>query len=66
LVGDLQLPSTSPPDPLIWDAESDVIAARNFLRADARFDDARVGYINASYSGEEVAEAGRLRPILRR
>lgn len=47
-------------DPLIWDAETDVIAALEFLRAHPRIDGTRLGVVGASYSGEEMAEAGRL------
>jgi len=47
-------------DPMIWDAEADVIAARRFLREHSRVDGARIAVVGASYSGEEMAEAGRL------
>lgn len=47
-------------DPLVWDAEEDVAAALAFLRADSRMDASRLGVVGASYSGEEMAEAGRL------
>ncbi len=45
--------------PLIWDAEIDVIAAHDALRSDPRFDADRIAMVGASYSGEEMAEAGR-------
>jgi dienelactone hydrolase len=47
-------------DPLIWDAEVDVAAAHAYLKADPRLDAGRIGIVGASYSGEEMAEAGRL------
>ena len=45
---------------LIWDAEVDVIAAYQYLRSHARIDGDRIGIVGASYSGEEMAEAGRV------
>ena len=45
---------------MIWDSEADVIAAHEFLKAHARFDADRVAVIGGSYSGEEMAEAGRI------
>jgi len=47
-------------NPLIWDAEADVAAGIEYLRSDPRVDGARLGVVGASYSGEEMAEAGRL------
>jgi dienelactone hydrolase len=47
--------------PLIWDAEVDVVAARDTLQRDSRFDADRIAMVGASYSGEEMAEAGRTR-----
>ncbi len=47
-------------DPLIWDAEKDVIAAHEYLKSLAQVNADRIGMIGASYSGEEMAEAGRL------
>ena len=49
-----------PPNPLIWDAEVDVIAAHHYLTSHARIDGDRIGIVGASYSGEEMAEAGRV------
>lgn len=46
--------------PLIWDAEADVIAACQYLASHERIDANRIGIVGASYSGEEMAEAGRL------
>ncbi len=53
------VPGEKSVDSMIWDAELDVIAAHKFLSADSRFDESRFGFVGASYSGEEVAEAGR-------
>lgn len=53
------VPGDTSHDPLIWDAELDVVAAHKYLNSDARFDESRLGFVGASYSGEEVAEAGR-------
>ncbi len=53
------VPGEKSADPMIWDAELDVIAAHKFLSADTRFDESRFGFVGASYSGEEIAEAGR-------
>jgi len=47
-------------DPLIWDAEADVSAALDFLASRGEVDGERVAVVGASYSGEEMAEAGRL------
>ena len=49
-----------PPNPLIWDAEVDVIAAHHYLTSHARIDGDRIGMVGGSYSGEEAAEAGRV------
>lgn len=46
-------------DPLIWNAEMDVIAAHSYLADRAEFDSNRIAIVGASYSGEEMAEAGR-------
>ena len=46
-------------DPLIWDAEVDVTAAHAYLRTHPQLDGTRIGIVGASYSGEEMAEAGR-------
>jgi dienelactone hydrolase len=46
-------------DPLIWDAEVDVIAAHRSLISRPEIDDSRIAIVGASYSGEEMAEAGR-------
>ncbi len=48
------------PDPIIWDAEKDVIAAIQFLKSHALIDSMSLAIVGSSYSGEEMAEAGRL------
>jgi dienelactone hydrolase len=47
-------------DPMIWDAEADVFSAYEFLAGHERIDTAKIAIVGASYSGEEMAEAGRL------
>lgn len=47
-------------DPIIWDAEADVSAALSFLAARPELDADRLAVVGGSYSGEEMAEAGRL------
>ncbi len=47
-------------DPLIWDSEVDVAAAQRYLQAHPRIDGNRIAVVGGSYSGEEMAEAGRL------
>ena len=42
-------------DPLIWDAEM----VHSYLADRAEFDSNRIAIVGASYSGEEMAEAGR-------
>lgn len=54
------IPYKNNPDPLIWDAEQDVIAAFKYLKAHPNIDSTKLGSVGASYSGEEMAEAGRL------
>ncbi|HMB93021.1 MAG TPA: CocE/NonD family hydrolase [Rhodothermales bacterium] len=53
------VPGERPRSPLIWDAEVDVIAAHDYLKAHPRIDGERIGIVGGSYSGEEMAEAGR-------
>lgn len=45
---------------LIWDSEVDVVAAHRYLKTHAAIDPERVGFVGGSYSGEEMAEAGRV------
>ncbi len=47
-------------NPLIWDAEKDVIAVVRYMKNRDGIDPDRIGTVGASYSGEEMAEAGRL------
>ncbi len=53
------VPGERPRDPMIWDAEVQVAAAIQYLEIDERIDPDRIAVIGASYSGEEMAEAGR-------
>ena len=53
------IPGENARSELIWDAEVDVIAAFEFLISHDRIDENRVGIVGASYSGEEMSEAGR-------
>jgi len=55
------VPGEVPRSPLIWDSESDILAAQEYLELDERLDATRLGMVAASYSGEESAEAGRIR-----
>jgi dienelactone hydrolase len=54
------VPGEVPRSPMIWDAERDVWAAYQFLGSLEGIDGERIGIVGASYSGEEMAEAGRL------
>jgi dienelactone hydrolase len=45
---------------MIWNSEADVISAHEYLKAHPRIDPNRIGIVGASYSGEEMAEAGRI------
>jgi len=49
-----------PPSPLIRDAERDVMAAIAYLSSLESIDPGRIAVVGGSYSGEEMAEAGRL------
>jgi len=44
---------------IIWNAEVDVVAAHRYLQSHAAIDADRIAIVGASYSGEEMAEAGR-------
>ena len=50
---------------MIWVAEKDVIAALDFLKSNTSLDSNKVCMVGGSYSGEEIAEAGRLRKFER-
>ncbi len=47
-------------DPMIWDAEQNVADIVSQVRSDTAYRAERIALVGASYSGEEVAEAGRL------
>lgn len=53
-------PGKRSPDPLIWDSEYDVQAAIEYLKNNQDVGNDRIAVIGGSYSGEEMAEAGRL------
>ena len=44
---------------IIWESDNDVIAAFNYLKSNPRIDGSKIAIVGASYSGEEMAEAGR-------
>lgn len=44
---------------MIWRSDIDITAAHQFLKSHERVDPERIGMVGASYSGEEMAEAGR-------
>lgn len=46
---------------MIWESDIDVTAAHQYLKTHTRIDANRIGMIGDSYSGEEMAEAGRER-----
>lgn len=54
------IPGENRRDPKIWDAEKDVIALYAYMKRHNRIDSEKIAIIGASYSGEEMAEAGRL------
>lgn len=51
---------TTRSEEIIWKAEADVIAASRYLKKHPRIDANRIGVVGASYSGEEMAEAGQI------
>ena len=53
------VPGGPSPNPMNWDAEIDVIAAHRYLMSRAEVDGDRIAVVGGSYSGEEMAEAGR-------
>lgn len=53
------IPGEQPRSPMIWDSEVHVSAAHQYLRSHPRIAGERIGIVGASYSGEEMAEAGR-------
>ncbi len=54
------LPGEEESIPFPWDSEADVAAAHEFLKTHPAIDPDRIAMVGASYSGEEMAEAGRL------
>ncbi|NNF03700.1 MAG: hypothetical protein HKN17_04460 [Rhodothermales bacterium] len=54
------VPGGESPDAMIWDAEADVVSAAQFLRGHPQLEGSRIGVVGGSYSGEEMAEAGRI------
>jgi dienelactone hydrolase len=53
------VPGEQARDPMIWGAEAHVIVAQEFLKSHVHIDGNRIGLVGGSYSGEEMAEAGR-------
>ncbi len=51
-------------DPIIWDAEKDVVSATDYLKTHELINSNRLAALGGSYSGEEMAEAGRLNGYL--
>lgn len=43
----------------IWEADADIVFALEYLSSNIAIDANRIGVVGASYSGEEMAEAGR-------
>jgi len=54
------VPGEVPQSRLIWDAEVDVMAAHEYLVSHPRVNPRAIAIVGGSYSGEEMAEAGRL------
>lgn len=54
------VPGAVEQDPLIWDAEKHVISVHKWLKSNPKIDSSRICMVGSSYSGEEVAEAGRI------
>lgn len=54
------VPGEVPKSPMIWEADEDVVAAHNYLKTYKGINKNRIGMVGGSYSGEEMAEAGRL------
>ncbi len=54
------IPGEVPRSPMIWDSEQDVIAVMSYLKNHSALDSTAIGLVGGSYSGEEMAEAGRL------
>jgi dienelactone hydrolase len=54
------VPGEQERDPIIWESQVEVVAAYQYLTSHDRVDGSRIAVVGASYSGEEMAEAGRL------
>lgn len=54
------IPYQNDRDTLIWDAEKDVVSAIKYLQNHPKVDSNKIGTVGGSYSGEEMAEAGRI------
>ncbi len=54
------VPRKVPKDPIIWDAEKDIIAVQKYIVDTLPFKVKKLGVLGSSYSGEEMAEAGRI------
>jgi dienelactone hydrolase len=55
------VPGKEERSPMIWDAEKGIIAAHQYLKNSRELDSNKICIIGASYSGEEMAEAGRVK-----
>ena len=54
------VPFEVPRSPMIWDSEQDVIKVCEYIKMQSQFNLKSIGLIGGSYSGEEMAEAGRI------
>lgn len=54
------IPGEVPRSPLIWDSELDVISLHKYLKSHPFINSNRIAILGGSYSGEEMAEAGRV------
>lgn len=54
------VPGEIPLNPLIWDSEQDVISLHKYLENHSLINSDRIAILGSSYSGEEMAEAGRI------
>ena len=54
------VPFEVPRSPIIWNSEQDVINVCKYLKMQSQFNLKDIGLVGGSYSGEEMAEAGRI------